>query len=55
MAGQKIHDEKQTHVTIQKLTAEERALATAQIIATEQINESALQHARALLLAIENT
>ncbi|MBM4211682.1 MAG: hypothetical protein FJ186_04000 [Gammaproteobacteria bacterium] len=51
----KIHDEKQTHVTIQKLTAEERALATAQIIATEQINESALQHARALLLAIENT
>ena len=45
----KTHLENNTHVEIRQLNADERALATAQIIASGQVTESALSHAKTLL------
>jgi DNA repair protein RecN (Recombination protein N) len=48
----KTHFENNTQVEIRKLNADERAMATAQIIASGKVTESALSHAKALLIEI---
>ena len=48
----KTHFENNTQVEIRKLNADERAMATAQIIASGKVTESALSHAKALLTEI---
>ena len=49
---QKTHFENSTHVDIRQLQPDERASATAQIIASGVVNGSALEHAKALLAEV---
>ena len=47
----KTHQKHRTQVEIQTLNDDERALATAQIISSETVDHSALEHAKNLIKA----